>query len=303
MTKKRRGTKTASFGSTEKISHDSSKLYDSRIYDEVDGESDVPYVDNSDTIPKNVLDTVILGDSQYMDKIPDNSVHLMITSPPYNVTKEYDDDMTLSEYLGMLKKVFTETWRVLVTGGRACINIANVGRKPFIPLDSYIDMMMMDIGFLMRGKIVWDKGMTANSMAWGSFKSPSNPVLRDTNEYILIYSKQKFGRDKTDKKATINKKEFIAWTRSIWQFSPESARKIGHPAPFPEELPRRLIELYSFEGDIILDPFMGSGTTGLASLKCNRHFLGYEREERYLKLAMNRVKKWKGQTRMNEFFS
>lgn len=299
--KKTKGTKTSSFGSSEKISHDSSRLYKSKIYEGIQGESEIEYLDTSEDFPKNLLNTTILGDSRNMEKIPDNSIHLILTSPPYNVTKEYDDNLTLPEYLQFLKEVFQEGWRVLATGGRVAINIANVGRKPYLPLHMYLTQVMIDLGFLMRGMIIWDKGMTGNSMAWGSWQSASNPTLRDTNEFLLIFSKDKFKRIRGGKKDSIKKGDFINWTRSIWTFPPESAKRIGHPAPFPIELPRRLIELYSFEGDIILDPFMGSGTTGLAALKARRNFVGYEREPEYVKLSQKRTHAWKGQFRMTDF--
>ena len=123
-----------------------------------------------------------------MDELPDNSVHQMITSPPYNASKEYDENLSLREYLDLLYSVWQETYRVLVWGGRACINIANLGRKPYIPLHSYIIDAMQKIGFLMRGEIIWNKAASASpSTAWGSWCSASNPVLRDIHEYILVF--------------------------------------------------------------------------------------------------------------------
>jgi site-specific DNA-methyltransferase (adenine-specific) len=226
-----------------------------------------------------------------MAQIPDNSLHLMITSPPYNASKAYDEDLSLQEYLHMLRRVFAETYRVLVKGGRACINVANLGRKPYIPLSDHISLMMTEIGFLMRGEIIWNKGAGAGvSMAWGSWKSASNPVLRDVHEYILIFSKGDFGRKRGEgQEDTIEKEDFMAWTKSVWDMNTESAKKVGHPAPFPEELPHRLIQLYSFTGDVILDPFMGSGTTAVAALKAGRKYIGYEIEPDYVELANERI--------------
>ena len=135
-----------------------------------------------------------------MDELPDNSVHLMITSPPYNVTKEYDENLNLEEYLLFLKRVWIETFRVLVPGGRACINIANLGRKPYIPLHSYLIEDMLEIGYLMRGEIIWNKASSASpSTAWGSWLSAANTVLRDIHEYILIFSKDTFSRTRKNK--------------------------------------------------------------------------------------------------------
>jgi modification methylase len=225
---------------------------------------------------------------------------LMITSPPYNVTKEYDDDLSLSEYLQMLENVFQETYRVLVNGGRACINVANLGRKPYIPLSDYISQIMIKIGFNMRGEIIWQKGAGAGvSMAWGSWMSASNPVLRDTHEYILVFSKGDYKRSSKDKKSTISKEQFMDWTKSVWTMNPESAKKIGHPAPFPEELPHRLMQLLSFEDDVILDPFMGSGTSAVSALKNNRRFVGYDLESEYIKLAENRISPYRNQIKLS----
>ena len=282
-------TQTSSFGSKGRISHDSSRFYGGRLYSQ-DPIEDLatPYVENP--IPENILDQIILGSSEEMHQLPDSSIHLMVTSPPYNARKEYDEDLTLDEYLTLLARVCRETYRVLVPGGRACINIANLGRKPYIPLNAFIAQMMIEIGFLMRGEIIWDKGSSAgSSTAWGSWMSASNPTLRDVHEYILVFSKGSFKREKQNRQPTIERDEFLEFTRSVWQFSTESATRVGHPAPFPIELPRRLIELYTFEAEIVLDPFMGSGSTALAALGAQRHFVGYELEESYVKIALERI--------------
>ena len=151
--------------------------------------------------------------------------------------------------------------------------------------------MMTEIGFLMRGEIIWNKGVKAGvSMAWGSWRSAANPVLRDTHEYILVFSKGAFSRKKPEgKENTITKEQFMEWTRSVWLMDTESARKIGHPAPFPVELPYRLIQLYTFTGDIILDPFIGSGTTAVAALMSGRKYIGYEINPQYAELAETRI--------------
>ena len=140
---------------------------------------------------------------------------------------------------------------MLVAGGRACINVANLGRKPYLPIHAYIIEQMVDIGFLMRGEIIWNKASSASqSTAWGSWQSAANPVLRDVHEYILVFSKDTFSRKGADKESTIGRDEFLEWTKSIWTFPAVSAKKIGHPAPYPEELPHRLIQLYTFKGDV-----------------------------------------------------
>ena len=227
---------------------------------------------------------------EIMQNLPDNCIHLMITSPPYNVGKDYDDDLTEGEYLDFLMTIWKEVHRVLAPGGRACINVANIGRKPYLPLNAMISHQMRSIGYLMRGEIIWDKSASAGtSCAWGSWRSASNPVLRDTHEYILVFSKGSYSRPAEGRDSTIGKDEFLEFTKSVWRFSAESAKRVKHPAPFPVELPRRLIELYTYAGDIILDPFMGSGTTAIAAIRSNRRYIGYDTSEDYVQTAQSRI--------------
>src|SRR4030065_1240233 len=209
----KKGSKTSSFGTTPRISHDSSQYYNSKLYSELPGDNGSPPVPDN-PFPVEYENKIILGSSENMKEIPDNSLHFMVTSPPYNVTKEYDEDLSLREYLQLLRNVFSETYRVLVDGGRACVNVANLGRRPYLPLSDYISHIMVEIGFQMRGEIVWNKGAGAGvSMAWGSWQSASNPVLRDVHEYIMVFSKGAFMRKKTaDKKDTISKEQFMEWT-------------------------------------------------------------------------------------------
>lgn len=300
-TKHKFRTKTSTFGSPGRINHDSSMFYSSRLYEGLPKEKKVKYVENP--IPKEYLNKIFCKSSENMNELPDNSVHLMITSPPYNVGKEYDKNLSLKEYRDFLKKVWKEVYRVLVPGGRACINIANLGRKPYIPLHAFIIEDMLEIGFLMRGEIIWNKGSSASpSTAWGSWLSATNPTLRDIHEYILVFSKDTFSRKNIHKRrSTITKNEFLEFTKSVWSFSAVPAREIGHPAPFPIELPYRLIQLYTFEGEVVLDPFMGSGQTALAALKTRRYFVGYEIEEKYVELANRRIREFLSNTRLDEF--
>lgn len=292
-----KGTKTSSFGTSGRINHDSSQFYNSKLYTGLGKGKKIKYVENK--IPNQLLNTIICDSSEQMIDLPDNSVHLMITSPPYNVTKEYDSDLTLKDYLELLHKVWSETYRVLVPGGRACINIANLGRKPYIPMHGFVIDSMLELGFLMRGEIIWNKASSASpSTAWGSWLSAANPVLRDIHEYILIFSKEGFSLERNNKKSTIEKKEFLEYTKSVWNFNAVSAKKIGHPAPFPEELPNRLIKLYSFQNDIILDPFVGSGTTCISALKNQRRYIGYDVDEKYVKLANKRISAIKDQLQL-----
>lgn len=296
---KKQGTETSSFGTPGRINHDSSKFYNTRLYEGLNKGKKVKYIENE--IPKKYLNKIFCKSSKLMDELPDKSVHLMITSPPYNVSKEYDDDLSLNEYLNLLHSVWEETYRVLVPGGRVCINVANLGRKPYIPLHSYIIDGMHKIGFLMRGEILWNKASSASpSTAWGSWLSAANPVLRDIHEYILVFSKDSFSRKKGNKENTIKKEEFLGWTKSVWTFPAVSAKKIGHPAPFPEELPHRLIQLYSFKGDVILDPFVGSGTTCLSALKGDRYYVAYDIDHKYIRLAESRISTYRDQISLFE---
>ena len=286
-------TQSSSFGVSNREGHDSSKYYNSRLYENVPKESDVglPQV-----FPENLKNQLICQDARNMSQIPSNSVHHMITSPPYNVSKEYDENLSLQEYLSLLREVFSEVYRVLVPGGRAVINIANVGRKPYIPLATYVNTIMLEIGFLMRGEVIWDKSASAgSSTAWGSFQSASNPCLRDVHEYILIFSKGSFSLSRTEEEKsegrinTIEKQEFIDLTKSIWRFPTASAKRIGHPAPFPIELPRRNIEFYTYAGDVVLDPFIGAGSTALAAQNTGRFYVGFDISQDYIDLANNRI--------------
>jgi site-specific DNA-methyltransferase (adenine-specific) len=287
--KKRKSTKTSAFGTPGRFGHDSSAFYKSKLYSNASQEHITEYKENQ--IPSEVLDSIKCKSSERMEELLDNSIHLMVTSPPYNVGKEYDENLTLEEYLEFLNGVWSEVYRVLVPGGRACVNIANLGRKPYIPLHAYIIQGMLEIGFLMRGEIIWNKGSSASpSTAWGSWCSAANPTLRDVHEYILIFSKEIFVRKNPDKrKATISKEEFLELTKSVWTFPAISAKKVGHPAPFPVELPNRLIQLYTFDGEVVLDPFMGSGQTAIAAIQANRHYVGYETDQTYFALANKRI--------------
>lgn len=286
------GTSSSAFGVPGRISHDASRFYASALYLHLQPSENSNYHENP--LPPKCINRVSPHSSEDMRELPDACVHLMVTSPPYNAGKEYDEDLKLDEYLAMLRRVWAETHRVLVPGGRACINVANLGRKPYIPLHAFIIGDMLSLGFLMRGEIIWDKGASSSaSTAWGSWRSPSNPTLRDVHEYILVFSKGRFGREKpAGRQSSIGKDEFLQNSKSVWTFPAVSAKRIGHPAPFPQELPQRLIELYTFTGEIVLDPFMGSGQTALAALASGRTFVGYETSKKYVKLANNRIKEY-----------
>ena len=290
MRELRKKTKTSSFGTTKREGHDSSHFYNSKMYQDLheSNSHDSDGIENK--LPSNLHNSIIQGDSRELSFIQDKSLHLVITSPPYNSRKQYDDNLSLPEYLQLIEEVFLSIYPKLVDGGRVALNIANLGRKPYIPLSDHISQILSKIGYFQRGEIIWDKGASAgSSTAWGSWKSASNPCLRDVHEYILVFSKGTMKRTKGKKKNTITRDEFIKFTKSVWQFPATSARKVGHPAPYPIELPYRCIQLYSYEGEMIFDPFIGSGTTAIAAIKSGRNFFGIDIDSNYVKLAQERV--------------
>ena len=286
-----KGTHTSAFGSSGRISHDSSAFYRRRLYPDAQSEKNVEYCETP--LPPDVADRIFPHTSERMEELPDCSVHLTVTSPPYNVGKEYDQDLSLADYRDLLRRVMAETYRVLVPGGRLCINVANLGRRPYVPLHLYVAQDAADVGFLMRGEVIWDKGASAAaSTAWGSWRSASNPTLRDTHEYILVFCKETYRRPKLPgREPTITDVEFLEYTKSVWTFPAESARRIGHPAPFPVELPHRCIQLYTYEGEVVLDPFMGVGATAVAAARAGRRFVGYDVSADYCRRAEERLAK------------
>ena len=290
--RRRASTATSAFGVSRREGHDASLYYTSRVNEGLVSSREVGA---AQTFPEERLDSVVCGDARALP-LPDNCVHLVVTSPPYNASKEYDDDLSLKEYLTLLHEVFAECYRVLAPGGRMVVNVANLGRKPYIPLSSHINLIMADIGFLMRGEIVWDKSASAgSSCAWGSFQSASNPCLRDVHEYLLVFSKgdYKLPRSKKERESgrldTIPRDDFIQHTKSIWSFATERASRVNHPAPFPVELPKRCIEMYTFAGDVVLDPFNGSGTTCVAAKLHGRHYVGVDLSPEYCAIAEERL--------------
>ena len=276
-------TSTRRFGTGKRESHDSSPFYGRKLQ-EVEFSTDDQLADAPD------VDRIWCHSAEEMAELPDNSVALMVTSPGYHVGKEYDTDVPFAEYLGMLERVFAETHRVLEPGGRAVVNVANLGRKPYVPLAAIVTQAMIErLGYFMRGEIIWRKGKGMNgSCAWGSWQSATNPTIRDTHEHCLCFSKGRMDRVR-EGRSTIDRDEFMAATLSIWEIPAESARRVGHPAPFPVALPRRFIELFTFEGDLVLDPFMGSGSTAVAAAESGRHYVGYELDPAYVALAERRV--------------
>ena len=267
-------TSTSSFGVGRREGHDASAYY---------GRALVTVQESEDrhVAEPEVSDEVFCHSAEQMPELPDDSVALMVTSPPYHVGKDYDSDASFEEYLDLLERVFAETYRVLQPGGRAVVNVANLGRRPYVPLSHEVTARMLRLGFLMRAEIIWRKAKGAGgSCAWGSWRSAANPVVRDVHEYCLCFSKGRFGRV-VKGESDITPSEFLASTLSIWEIPPESASRVGHPAPFPVELPRRFIELYTYRDEWVLDPFMGSGSTAVAAVATGRKWVGYDVDPQY----------------------
>lgn len=285
-------SKTKAFGTPKREGHDSSAFYARNLYNKV---ADSPTLHGNGQhkieIPplESWADQIYQGSSENMESIPDNSVALAFTSPPYNVGKDYDDNMDLDEYLNLIRRVAQDVYRVLLPGGRYVINIANLGRKPYIPLHAHFYKIHDDVGFKTMGEIIWRKSKGSNgSCAWGSWQSAKAPRLRDVHEYLLVFAKEFFSRpDKGE--STIQPDEFMAATLSVWEIPPESAKRVGHPAPFPVELASRVIKLYSYANDVVLDPFLGSGTTCVAACQLDRHYVGYDLSKEYCAIANKRL--------------
>lgn len=242
-----------------------------------------------------------------MDAIADNSVALVVTSPPYFAGKEYEAELeregvpsSYLEYLELLRSVFAECVRTLEPGGRIAVNVANLGRRPYRSLSAdVIRILQDDLGLLLRGEVIWRKGEGATgSCAWGSFRGASNPVLRDITERIIVASKGRFDRARSLAKrskeqlpheSTLMADDFMTLTLDVWEIPAESARRVGHPAPFPVELPEQLIRLYTFRDDLVLDPFMGSGSALVAAARLGRRYIGYDLDPAYVDIARQRV--------------
>lgn len=301
-------TTTSAFGAGRRESHDASGFYARFEAPELSASDEVIAVGD---FPQGAA-ACIQADSRHLvlpdgDPLPGNCVGLIVTSPPYFSGKEYERALgkdgvpgSYLEYLDLLRDVFAECKRVLEPGGRIAVNVANLGRKPYRSLASDIVRILQDdLRLLLRGEIVWRKGEGASgSCAWGSYLSARNPVLRDTTERVIVASKGRFDRALNERERNrrglpfendIAPDEFMEATLDVWNIAPESARRVQHPAPFPVELPERLIGLYSYLGDVVLDPFMGSGTALVAAIRTGRRYLGYDTDPHYVSIARRRV--------------
>jgi DNA modification methylase len=299
VAQRRKPTSTSAFGVSRRESHDSSAFYARFTPPEISADETVNAGD--------VRGELFVGDARHMDDLAPDSVALVVTSPPYFAGKEYEEALgqgeipgSYLEYLGLLEDVFAECVAKLEPGGRIAVNVANLGRRPYRSLAADVVGILQDrLRLLLRGEVVWVKGRGATgSCAWGSFASPANPVLRDLTERVVIASKGRFDRAVTASRrrasglpgeASITADEFLDATVDVWEIPAESAKRVGHPAPFPVELPQRLIELYTYRDDLVLDPFAGSGTAAVAALRTGRRFAGYDTDAAYVALARQRV--------------
>lgn len=302
MAQRQRPTSTSTFGVSRRESHDASAFY---------GRFTPPNLSDDDAVRRPLsssIDKIYAKDARLMmEDIAPASVALVVTSPPYFAGKEYEEALGEGDvphdylnYLELLYEVFHECKLALEPGGRIAVNVANLGRKPYRSLAADVITILQDrLGLLLRGEIVWVKGKGAgNSTAWGSFQSAANPVLRDLTERIIVASKGRFGRAVPRRKraledlpsvVSISKDEFMEATVDVWDIPPESANRVGHPAPFPIELPQRLIELYTYREDLVLDPFIGSGSAAVAAVRTERRFIGYDLDKTYRSIALKRV--------------
>ena len=289
-------TETSSFGVSKRQAHDASIFYARQLYGQQTEPASAPTAD-APALPAPApllphadwVNQIYCQSAVNMVQVPADSIGVAFTSPPYNVGKDYDHDLSLDDYLALMQQVAQEVYRVLVPGGRYIVNVANLGRKPYIPLHAHFYHILMAVGFLPMGEIIWQKSRGANgNCAWGSWQNARAPRLRDIHEYLLVFAKEHYTRPERGA-SDIARDEFLAATLSLWEIPPESATRVGHPAPFPVALAARVIQLYSYVGDVVLDPFAGSGTTCVAAAMHGRRWVGYDISQEYCTLAEKRV--------------
>ncbi len=296
----RRRTSTSNFGVSRRESHDASAFY--RRFGS-------PRLSPEESVldPKPIDEPFVYGDARRMEAVADGSVALVVTSPPYFAGKAYEEEVerdgvpsSYLEYLELLSDVFAECTKKLEPGGRIAVNVANLGRKPYRSLSADVIGILQDrLGLLLRGELIWQKAEGATgSCAWGSYRNATNPVIRDLTERVVLASKGRFDRARPVAarraeglpwESTVSTDDFLALTLDVWSIPPESARRVGHPAPFPVELPEQLIRLFTFADDLVLDPFMGSGSTLVAAARLGRRYVGYDTDPAYVAAARRRV--------------
>jgi site-specific DNA-methyltransferase (adenine-specific) len=248
------------------------------------------------------LVTIYQADSADLSFLAPESVHLIVTSPPYNLGKDYGtarDDATYHQYLDWVVTWCRQLWRVLEPGGRLCLNIPidinlsfdaggrRVTQKRPVLAD-FTHRLVNEDGWLYNTTILWLEGNISRRTAWGSWMKASDPWVNTAAEAVLVLSKEKRKRDGRGRLTQISREEFMDWTLGLWQFRGETSKRWGHPAPFPEELPRRLIRMFSFTDDVVLDPFLGTGTTCRAAKDLGRKSIGVEIDGRYCQVAAER---------------
>lgn len=247
------------------------------------------------------MNKIICGDAlKALAKMPANSVHLVVTSPPYNLEikyKNHSDNLSEKEYLEWMAKVWRECRRVLCDGGRLCINMGENKRQNITyPTFAAFIMQCVKLKMLYRGTIIWNKNSAARHCAWGSWKSPANPHLVPRHEYIIVFSKGSYRLCGRREDIDISPEQFMEYTRTVWNFGTESRARVGHPAPFPINLPARLIQFYTYRGNTVLDPFAGSGTVGVACKMLGRNYMLIDNSAEYCKLAKKRIANYKSES-------
>ena len=241
---------------------------------------------------QNQNKTIIQADIFETEEVEAESIDLMVTSPPYNVQKDYnshDDGTTYEQYLQFSRRWLQQCYTFLKEDGRFCLNIPldkNKGGQQSVTAD--ITTIAKEVGFKYHSTIIWNEGNISRRTAWGSWMSASAPYVIAPVETIVVLYKHRWKKKKKGE-SDITRDEFKEWTNGLWTFPGESKKRVGHPAPFPVELPRRCIKLFSFVGDTVLDPFMGSGSTLLASE--NRQLVSIDIDKSYCELARQRIEK------------
>jgi DNA modification methylase len=239
-------------------------------------------------------DRIVQGDAQeVLASLPAASVHLAITSPPYNLRipyRGYEDHLPPEEYLAWLKEVWSALHRVLVPGGRFVLNVAPTSIKDFRPIHHDLSRDLRDLGYIMRTEIIWYKQTMGRRTAWGSWRSPSNPHIIPSWEYVLVFSKGQWKLEGDRAAVDITAREFETYSDGFWHIPPERKRH-GHPAPFPEELIERIVKFYSYRENVVLDMFGGTGTVASVARHLGRHYLHIDSSAEYCQQAAERVRR------------
>jgi site-specific DNA-methyltransferase (adenine-specific) len=237
--------------------------------------------------------TLIHDDVLTTRQVEENSIDLVVTSPPYNVDIKYNshkDDITYADYLEFSEKWMTRCYEWLKDEGRFCLNIPldkNKGGQQSVGAD--LTTVAKRIGFQYHSTVIWNEGNISRRTAWGSWKSASAPFVIAPVELIVVLYKNKWKKTGGSRLSDVSREEFMQWTNGMWTFNGESKKRIGHPAPYPIELPHRCIKLFSYVDDVVLDPFSGSGTTMIAAVKNNRRGIGIDVDKKYCELARKRI--------------